>query len=143
MILYLDTSAYLKIFINELESAVVRTALGTATSVFTHLITYTEMRAALAKAYRMGRVDNITLEQYKRDLAADWQQLEVVMPTEEMIRRAGDLAEHFGLRGYDSIHLAVAEAVFRLIDSPDIFRFAVFDNALMTAATMLGIPILE
>ena len=44
----------------------------------------------------------------------DWGQFYVVGVTVQLLRVAADLAESYGLRVYDSIHLAAAEAVQRL-----------------------------
>lgn len=60
---------------------------------------------------------------------------------ETLIRRAGDLAQSFGLRGYDSVHLAAAEAVWRALPGVD-YRVAVFDGKLADAARGLGMTVL-
>ncbi|MEJ2087139.1 MAG: PIN domain-containing protein [Gammaproteobacteria bacterium] len=48
MIVYLDTSALLKLFVEEPESSQIRETVEKAIPV-THLVTYAEMRAALAR----------------------------------------------------------------------------------------------
>jgi len=58
-------------------------------------------------------------------------------PSNPRSHRAGDLAEHFRLRAYDAIHLAIAERVFRETRSQ--VRFACFDAALNRAASTLGL----
>lgn len=55
MILYLDTSAYLKLYVQEAESDRLRTVVGEA-FICTHAICYAEMRAGLARAQRMRRL---------------------------------------------------------------------------------------
>jgi predicted nucleic acid-binding protein len=59
-----------------------------------------------------------------------------------LVRRAGDLAERFGLRGYDSVHLAAAEAVWRELPGVE-FRVVVFDEKLTAAARAMGIPVIS
>jgi len=53
---YFDTSALLKLYLEEAESARMRSATAAATFAFTHLITYAEMRAGLAQAARLRRI---------------------------------------------------------------------------------------
>ena len=48
MILYLDTSAFLKLYLEESRSDAVRGLVARAAAIYTHLIAYAEMRAALA-----------------------------------------------------------------------------------------------
>lgn len=67
----------------------------------------------------------------------DWRSTRVVQVDEFIIRRAGDLAEQFGLRGYDSVHLAATETIWRTMPSVD-FRVAVFDGRLTQAVQALG-----
>ncbi|MEK8090361.1 type II toxin-antitoxin system VapC family toxin [Thermithiobacillus plumbiphilus] len=143
MILYLDTSALLKLYVDEPESSRVREAVSEANLSATHLLSYAEMRAGLAKALRMKRIGPGDLAGYRQSLERDWRNLEVVIPTEALIRRAGDLAEQYGLRGYDSVHLSAAEAVWHVAGTAAEFRMVVFDNGLREAAVAMGMSVLE
>jgi len=138
VILYLDSSALVKLFVEEEGSREVRAAVDAAADCYTHLIAYAEVRAALAKALRMGRASPEQLEQHKRELAEIWQALGIVLPDEALIRQAGDLAEQFALRGYDSVHLAAAYSLASRLDRAVDFRFSAFDHALLGAARSLG-----
>ena len=60
----------------------------------------------------------------------------MVEVTTELVRRAGALAESLGLRGYDAIHLASAEAV-----NDHDFVMATRDRALLQAARSLGLGV--
>lgn len=140
-LLYLDTSAWLKLYIEEVGSGLVSTTVAEAEQVCTHLIAYTELRAALAKAQRMNR---LTAEQKAMLLPVieqDWETLNVILPTEMLIKRAANLADQFGLRGYDSVHLAAAEAISLQI-MPQPLIFACFDKQLNEAAKALGMRVL-
>jgi predicted nucleic acid-binding protein len=143
LILYLDSSALVKLFTEEPGAEAVRGAVGEAARSYTHLITYAEVRAALARARREGRGTPETLKVHKQELDTLWLELGIVVPDEALVRRAGDLAEEHELRGYDSVQLAAAEALWREIDSEVMFRFAVFDGALAEAAMRLGILVLS
>lgn len=70
-------------------------------------------------------------------LAALWDQIEGLELTEPLARRAGELAEAHGLRGYDAIHLASAEAI---LDEGDVM--IVSDTRLAEAAASIGIEAL-
>ncbi len=142
MILYLDTSAFLKLFIAEPETESVQTAASTAEAVATHLITYAELRAAFAKAMRMGRETPETLLLHKEELDRQWKELMVLMPDEATVFRAGELVERFGLRGYDSVHLAAAEAISIQVRNRVEFRVAVYDARLRSATQSLGLDTL-
>ncbi len=140
MIVYLDTSALIKLFVDEPQTGIVADTLDKAQSVFTHLITYAEARAALARALRMKRVTPEGLESRKTALEHHWSDLEVIMPDIPLVKRAGDMAEIYALRGYDSIHLAAAELLTKQTSMR--LTFACFDNNLNTAADILGMTTL-
>lgn len=142
MILYLDSSAFLKLYVDEAESALVRDALKSCRAACIHLIGYAEMRAALGKALRFGRLAADEWPHQLTRLEADWSAIRVVGVTEVLVRRAGDLAQAHALRGYDSVHLAAAEAVWRSIPEAD-YRVAVFDARLADAARGMGMRVLD
>jgi len=143
LILYLDSSALVKLFAEEPGSDEVRSAVDEAVRSFTHLIAYPEVRSALARALREGRETADALSIHKEELDTMWRELGIVVPDEGLVRRAGDLAEEHELRGYDSVHLAAAEALWQEAGSGVEFRFAVFDVDLAEAAESLGIKVLS
>jgi len=140
MILYLDTSAYVRVYVREAGHDQMWSATQGASEIATHLITYAEMRAALARMQRMGRLIAEEAASIKATFEQDWDKTLKISPTEAMMRRAGDLAERFGLRGYDSVHLAAAESLRS--QSVDSLRFASFDERLNQSAAELGLPLL-
>jgi predicted nucleic acid-binding protein len=142
MILYLDTSALLKLYLAETDSRRVQQAVAGALAVCTHLVTYAEMRAAFARAVRTQRLSAADHTRQSRAFETDWSALQAVAVDEPLVRRAGELAERFGLRGYDSVHLAAAERVFEGAGRPASFALAAFDNGLRAGAEGLGMPIL-
>lgn len=143
MILYLDASALVKLFREEPGSETVRKAVRQAVRSYTHSITYPEARSALARLSGEKRLGVEASAEIKADLEATWLELGIVTPEEPLLRRAGDLAERFALRGFDSVHLAAAEALWNEVEPKADFRFAVFDRSLRAAATELGIEILD
>ena len=143
MILYLDTSALAKLFVVEPGAESVGRAVAQAAAVATHLVAYAEMRATFARAVRMGRVDAAALPVLTVDLERRWASLDVLAVTEPLVRRAGDLAERHGLRGYDSVHLAAVLALRELVGSGAEVRFGVFDAKLREAALVHGLSLLS
>ena len=141
LILYLDTSAWLKLYIEEDGSELVKQTVTEAEQICTHLIAYTELRSALARAERENRIEPSQKMIIIEAMEKDWLTLNIVQPVETLIRRAGLLCDQFGLRGFDSIHLAAAEAI-NLQTMPQMTLFASFDRKLNKAAFALGMSIL-
>ncbi len=137
MILYLDTSALVKLYVREQNSDQVREAVDNAAMVATHVIAYPEARAGFARAHRMGRIDDAGLQSLVQWLDESWPGFDVITVDETLARRAGMLAEQFGLRGYDAVHLAAAEKLLIGAGNNRI-RFACFDKSLSSAAVKLG-----
>lgn len=136
MIVYLDTSAFLKLYLQEEGSKATRQLVDAAAAICAHAITYAEMCAAFAQAVRMGRMTAAERTHQKARFDADWNAAQVLLADEPLVRRAGKLAEDFELRGFDSVHLAAAERIWRQI--PDNFNLAAFDARLVSAARALG-----
>ena len=137
--LYLDTSAWMKLYAPEAESALVERMIAQSARCTSHQITYVEMRAAFAKAWRMGRIDPRAKATAIAGFETDWRTCDVMDTTELIIRRAGDLADRFGLRGYDSVHLAAAEVIALLL--PERLTFVCSDDRLNDAAAALGMMV--
>lgn len=133
MILYLDTSSLIKLYIEEHGSAEVEDLVREATLVCTSVIAYPEARSALA---RLGREGLLTIEEQlhtKNALNDDWPHYLVLEATPQLCETAGDLAEKHALRGFDSLHLAS----FLHLAGEDLgepVRFSSFDDRLNTAA---------
>ena len=140
-VLYLDTSAWLKLYINEDGSELVLQTVTESEQICTHLIAYTELRSALARAERENRIEPSQKVKIIEVMEKDWPTLNIIQSIETLVRRAGLLCDQFGLRGFDSIHLASAEAI-SLQMMPKITIFASFDRKLNKAAHALGMSIL-
>ncbi|MBI2799522.1 MAG: type II toxin-antitoxin system VapC family toxin [Gammaproteobacteria bacterium] len=142
MILYLDTSALIKLYVAEPGAQEIRKAVTNAHASATHLIAYAETCAAFAKAVRVGRLAVGEVNKYRHAFDRDWAELDVVTLDAVMIHRAGDLALAFNLRGYDSVHLAAAEA-FAVVVGQQELVFAAFDVTLNNAARALGLRLIS
>jgi predicted nucleic acid-binding protein len=130
MILYLDTSALVKLFVKEAFSEVVRTAAGLAATCATSRIAYVEFHATLARREREG-LEVAKAQAVRASFEASWKDLLIVEVNRATVVRAASLARLHSLRGYDAVHLASAQGVHEV--SADMV-FACFDNHLNGAA---------
>ena len=96
MILYLDSSAIVKLYVDEPHADTVRATVAEAAACCSHLIAYAEVRAALAKALRAKRETPDGMELHKREFDDTWERFRVVTVTDPTVRRAADLAESVG-----------------------------------------------
>jgi len=135
MILYLDTSSLVKVYISEAGSDEVRALVQRAAIVTTSRIAYPEMRAALARRRRERALKPRDFTDAKQAFEADWPRYVTVGVTSAICREAGDLAERYRLRGFDSVHLASFADVVRDLGSAT--RFSSFDDRLNRAARAL------
>lgn len=104
--------------------------------VLTSRLAYPESRSALARARRAGRITEAGHSAAKAELIAHLGQTRIVDLTEEIARDAGDLAELFGLRGYDAVHLASATAA----GDPEVV-VTTWDLDMRRAATGMGFAV--
>jgi predicted nucleic acid-binding protein len=136
LIVYFDTSALVPIVIEEDSSENCGRLWDLADRVVSSRLVYAEGRAALAQARRIGRLSDKLLREAVRNFEDLVDELDAVEVTAELVHRAGALAEKLGLRGYDAIHLASAEAV----NDRDLV-LATGDRALLQAARSLGLRV--
>jgi predicted nucleic acid-binding protein len=131
--LYLDTSSLVKLYVAEAGSEDVRAKVDRATVVATSLIAYPEARAALTRRRRERVLRPAAFDAAKRTLEADWPKYLAVQVTEALCKDAGQLAERYHLRGYDSVHLASYLEVARAAGAADT-EFSSSDDRLNVAA---------
>ena len=136
MILFCDTSALIKLYIVEDGSDALKTQLSSVEAVAVCRIAWAEAHAALSRRAREVPKDALTIEQAKAALKADWPHFLVLEIDQPLVERAGEYADTFARRGYDSIQLAAAFETGRISQLP-IF-FACFDTRLNKAAKLLG-----
>lgn len=140
MILFCDSSALVKLYVREHGSDQVIEAARAADVVAVCRIAWVELMAALARRAREQSVDAAAVAQARTAFAADWPHYFTVDLTQPLMELAGDYAEAFALRAYDSVQLAAVQSVHR--ELPGEVRFACFDSRLSKAAGVLGIGVL-
>lgn len=138
MILYLDTSALAKLYLEEEGSDQVREWAWAAEALATSRVALAELAAAIARRRREGDLNDDESDSIRSAMTEDWNHLVVVHLDEH---RAADVAFGHELRGFDAIHLAAALQVrSSLSDIPVLF--SCFDQRLNKAAAEQGFDVL-
>lgn len=106
MICYLDTSALVKLYVCEEGTDLTRRLVKEASIIATAKVAYPETRAALARGLREEALTPTAYKEAVMNFIADWPSYFVLELTDAVIYKAGELAEHYKLRGFDSIHMA-------------------------------------
>jgi predicted nucleic acid-binding protein len=104
---YLDTSSAIKLYISEAGSDKVRRLVRDATIVATSAVTYAETRAALARLRRERALTVAKFRSAKREFEDQWPSFVKLDATDSLCRTAGEFAERYRLRGFDSVHLGI------------------------------------
>jgi predicted nucleic acid-binding protein len=133
VILYLDTSNLVKLYVEEPGSPAVQTEVEASELVTTSIVAYAEARAALARRRREGSLTAAEHRKAKAGLEADWPRVLTAGVTESLTKRAGDLAERQRLRGFDALHLATYLTVVQEFPGEQV-QFSTADLALDRAA---------
>lgn len=139
MILYLDSSNVVKLYVEEEDSTNVEQVVHRADRVSSSRIGYAEVRAALAAAWRAERLAERPYRDLVQTFDRDWRRYIKVSPSEAIIRLAANLAEKHGLRGYDAVHLASALSLKSL--TPEPVSFSSRDQDLAEAASAEGLAL--
>lgn len=141
MILFCDTSALIKLYLKEARSAEVQALAAASKGVVVARIAWAEMMAALARRVREHPVDAPAIETLRTRMRHDWPAFAMVEITQTLVEQAGEFADTFALRGYDSVQLAAAHQVQTATSGA--LCFACFDTRLKKAAKVLGMQVLE
>ena len=140
MILYLDTSALVKVYIHESNSDKVRKAFLEADVIAISNIGYVEFHSAIGRLVRENFLDKEQLSKIVGLFENNWANHFVVNLNSSISIRASELVYKSELRAFDSIHLATAEYI-KLNFSNNLI-FACFDNRLVKAVGLLDMELL-
>jgi predicted nucleic acid-binding protein len=136
LILYLDSSAVVKLYVDEEGTSQALRAVRDADIISTSEIAYVELRSALARRYREGALKLAEYRRALRDLHRDWPQFFLIVVGNALIGEAGALAERYRLRAYDAVHLASSLAV--RAQTEEQVTFACWDRVLAEVAAKGG-----
>lgn len=138
MILYLDTSSLVKLYVTENGSEQIHQMVASAYAVATCRIALPEFYSALTRRFNNRE---ISLEDYQlvsTSFDADWNRL-YSLDFDEV--KAGQLVCRHGLRGADAIHLASALLLMNTGNEVELV-FASADNKLNEAAAKEGFKVI-
>jgi predicted nucleic acid-binding protein len=134
-VIYLDSSALVKLYLLEPESqAVEALARRHEPLLFASIVAYPEVLSTLGRALRVHRISKPDHQLAKRRFLRDWARLSVVELSPSVLGPAAALIEKHGLRGFDAVHLCSALWLGR----PD---FLCFDQRLGAAARTEGLTL--
>lgn len=135
--LYLDTSALVKKYVEEDGSDEVRSCIAGHELVATSTITRVEAAATFARAAKGGSLTEANAKAAYQVFIREWKTYIRIRATESLIAKADDAAWTHRLRGYDAVHLAAAlEWNHRIGES---ITLATFDRNLWQAAAEAGL----
>lgn len=139
MILYLDTSAWVKLYVRELHSELARRWVDQATVIATAELTYVEARSSLARRWREGALDGSAYEGALAAVDGDWPRL-VALTLDRV--EAGQMVDRHRLKALDAVHVAAATRLARRLAPEPVF-FASFDVRQREAAALEGLQLLQ
>ena len=137
MILYLDTSALVKLYVEEEGSEEVRQWAAEAEIVATGRVAFAEAVSAFTRRCNRGDMSEESRRLLLEALRKDWDSFAV---TDFDALQAGDLAAAYGIRGFDAVHLSSAKILASSPGAPAVV-FASYDEKLNEAARGEGIGV--
>jgi uncharacterized protein len=138
MIFYFDTSALLKAYVQENGSKEVITLMDDEDNLFGSIIlTKVEMASAIRRAIRVTASSSTNATFAWQDFLDDWESFTRLRVTAGTIEKASDMAWKYGLRSYDSLHLAAALLWQETLGMQ--VTFAAFDRDLWLASQKAGL----
>ena len=132
MIVFLDTSVMLKLYIVEAESDAIRSIIESGADVAVSSISYVEAHSALARRSRDGSIGRQDISRVIGAFEADWFQFWKVHVDDSILRRAGKLCLKYPLRSIDAVQLAAALLGPEIHEEP--FVFLTSDKRIETVA---------
>ncbi len=136
MILFPDTSALVKLYVDEVSSDAMQALAREARMIAVSRIAWVEAMAALARRVREQPTAATVIEAVRERLRTDWAANAVIEVTQPLVELAGEYADTFALRAHDSVQPASARTLQE--GSGELFQFACFDACLQKAAKVLS-----
>lgn len=131
MTTYVDSSALIKLYVDEPESSLAVEILSVDPVIATSALSLVEVRRALSRHFA-----GINLVRAREVFEADLDRMALIQPTESTWTYAADIAEELGVRSLDALHLAVAKRL-----EVASLRFVTFDIRQAQAARLLGLNV--
>ncbi|HVT15200.1 MAG TPA: type II toxin-antitoxin system VapC family toxin [Thermoanaerobaculia bacterium] len=140
MILFLDTSALVKLYFAEPGSERMRAAVARGEPMAVSAVAFAEIHATFARRRREELLQATELEQLLLAFAGDWEKLTQMPVGAAVLRHVPGLCHRHLLRGADAVHLA--SALLLREEGLDVL-FACSDRQLLEAAAAEGLAIFD
>jgi len=140
MILYLDTSALVKCYVQEPGSNEVIQWIAQARVVATCALTQVKVVAALARATRTRSLSAKEAASAIKAFRSEWESFVRIDLTEVLLSRAAEIAWQQQLRAYDAVHLAAALFWQEILGEP--ICMATYDRELWNVARRASLELL-
>jgi predicted nucleic acid-binding protein len=137
--LFLDTSALVKLYVWEPHSTAARNLTRSASAVAVSWLAYPEAVSAISRRVRDGAMLTPDADACIGALKASASTLTTIGFDRDIALEAGRVARLRGLRGADSVHLATAIDLQRRLGTP--VTFAAYDVRLVQAAIAEGLDV--
>ena len=144
--IYIDTSALVKRYVAEVGSAWVRRLVARPVQyvLYTAALTEVEVRSALQRLVREGRLDTAQAQRLTQRVTQHCtRRYQLIRITRPVVAGAGRLVEGYPLRAYDAVQLACALTVRRSMHRRGMPAplFVTADTTLLAAAHAEGFPV--
>lgn len=140
MILFVDSSVLIKLYIAEPGSERMRWAATQGDTVAASRLAFAEIHAAFARRRREGLLLASEFEQLQHRFSEDWEELTQLPIGAEILTLIPGLCDRHPLRGADAVHLA--SALFLRQEGLEV-TFACSDRQLLEAAAAEGLATLN
>jgi predicted nucleic acid-binding protein len=130
--IFIDTSALAKRYVEEPGSEEVRTLMEQADCIAVSRLAYAETLSALFRRRHAIRLSDEDFALLIRDFRADWEDFSVVEMNADTLKFVDSVIEKHALRGADSIHLSTALCLRNAVKENPVFVAS--DKELLAAA---------
>ena len=130
--IYLDTSALVKRYIDEPGSEKVRLLMEQADFIVVSRLAHIETLSALIRRRKSLRLSDDDFERLLHDFRADWETFTSLEMNTDTLQPVDDVIKKHALRGADSIHLSAT--IFLRNAVKDKITFVASDTELLAAA---------
>lgn len=128
MILYLETSSMVKLYVEEEGSKVVKRLLQETDSIVTSALSYVEAKSVFPRKKRERGISKRNHRKAIELFNIEWDGYFHVEVSKDICIEAGALTESYPLKAYDAVHLASYMFVKKNIAAE--IKFSSFDNTL-------------
>jgi len=120
MICYFDSSALVKLYVEEEGSNLLKQFLQDNPLLATSKVAYAEVRAALARAWREEILGETEYQEAVSMFKEDWPHMVALEISNDVLQKVDLLLDRYRLRGFDALHLASALVLLRSNPEEDV-----------------------